>query len=79
MSSIFTAAGTVAIRSMQGIKEVVIIWYSSWITLLISLVVAYVYENGLSICREFNTGDWAMIIMSALSGCVKNICKIKAL
>ena len=68
ISSVFTAAGTVAIRKMQRIKEVVI-----------SVVVVYSFGRGLSICKQFDAGDWAMIALSALSGCVKNICKIKAL
>ena len=79
ISSVFTAAGTVAIRKMQRIKEVVIIWYTSWTKLLISVVVVYSFGRGLSICKQFDAGDWAMIALSALSGCVKNICKIKAL
>ena len=79
ISSIFTAAGTVAIRKMQKIKEVVIIWYTSWTTLLISVAVVYSFGQGLSICKDFDLDDWGMIAVSALSGCIKNICKIKAL
>ena len=79
MSSIFNASGTVVVRSMQRIKEEVIIWYSNWTTLLISLLATYYYETGLSICKEFNTGDWILIVISALSVYAKNICKIKAL
>lgn len=63
---------------MSKIKEVVIIWYTSWTTLLISLVVVYSVKQGLSIYKDFDYGDWAMIALSALSGCAKNICKIKA-
>ena len=79
MSSIFNAAGTVVVRSMQRIKEEVIIWYSNWTTLLFSLLAAYYYESGLLICKEFNSGDWTLIALSALSIYAKNICKIKAL
>jgi hypothetical protein len=64
---------------MQKIKEVVIIWYTSWTTLLISVVVVYSFGQGLSICKDFDLDDWEMIAVSALSGCIKNICKIKAL
>lgn len=76
---LLVAGGTVALRKLKKFHESVLIWYTSWVTLLFSLILVYATGNSLSIVKIFNWGDWALIVATAVSSTTKQICKIKAL
>ena len=76
---LLVAGGTVALRNLKKFNEDVLIWYTSWACLIISLVVVYATGNDLNIIKRFNLGDWLLIIATAVSSTTKQICKIMAL
>ena len=76
---LLVAGGTVALRKLKKFHESVLIWYTSWVTLLFSLVLVYATGHDLSIVTKFNYGDWLLIFATAVSSTTKQICKIKAL
>ena len=73
------SGGTVALRKLKKCHEIILIWYTNWVTLTCSLVLIYATGNDLSIIYRLNLGDWFLIVLTVVSSIVKSICKIKAL
>lgn len=68
---LLVAGGTVALRKLKKFHESVLIWYTSWITLLMSAILVYATGNNFSILKIFNWGDWLLILATSVSSTIK--------
>jgi drug/metabolite transporter (DMT)-like permease len=79
IQTVGTAAGTVALRTLKKFDETIILWYSYWCAIVISLPIVYIFSDGLAIFNYFNLLDWTIMTVTALAKMLMLWTKIKAL
>lgn len=79
IQTVGTAAGTVALRTLKKFDETIILWYSYWSAILISLPLVFIFGDSFKIFNYFNLLDWTIMTVTALAKMLMLWTKIKAL